>query len=176
MPESTFDEILDAWAGARSGGDSPEALAWMDIHPRIFGLLADGQPVSAEQLASASGVSGHRVAEILRQLRDDGAEFNDRGELVGLVLTLNPTPHGFRVGGRDLFAWCSLDTMFLPGLIGRRARVRSTCPVTGSVIELTVSPTGIEDVSPPDTVLSVCGPATLPETDAGPLVGPNGAI
>jgi hypothetical protein len=45
MPESTFDEILDAWAGARSGGDSPEALAWMDIHPRIFGLLADGQPV-----------------------------------------------------------------------------------------------------------------------------------
>ena len=115
MPESTFDEILDAWAGARSGGDSPEALAWMDIHPRIFGLLADGQPVSAEQLASASGVSVHGVAEILRQLRDDGAEFNDRGELVGLVLTLNPTPHGFRVGGRDLLPGARLTRCSFQG-------------------------------------------------------------
>ena len=176
MPERTFDDILGAWAGARRGDNNHEALARMDVRRRIFGLLADGQPISAEQLASVSTESTHQVAEILRQVRDDGAEFNERGELVGLVLTLNPTPHEFRVGGRDLFAWCALDTMFLPGLIGRRARVRSTCPVTGSTIELTVSPTGVADVDPPETVLTVCGPGALTETDAGPLVGPSGAI
>lgn len=63
-------------------------------------------------------------------------------------LTLRRTAHAFEVAGQRLHTWCAWDTLFLPALLGATARVRSTCPVTGRAIELTVAPDGIEQVEP----------------------------
>jgi alkylmercury lyase len=54
-----------------------------------------------------------------------------------------------------LYAWCALDTLFLPAYLGKPARVTSTCPATNTLISLTVTPDGVETCDPPQTVLSV---------------------
>lgn len=48
-----------------------------------------------------------------------------------------------------------LDTLFLPALINQTAEITSTCLQTDTLIHLTVSPDGIEAVSPPETALSI---------------------
>jgi alkylmercury lyase len=58
----------------------------------------------------------------------------------------------------SLTARCAWDTLFLPGLLGRPARVSSRCPVIGEAISLTVSADGTHSVSPAGTVLSFLAP------------------
>ena len=43
-----------------------------------------------------------------------------------------------------MHTWCAWDTLFLPALLGETAEVRSTCPVTGSVVELVVAPDAVK--------------------------------
>jgi alkylmercury lyase len=66
--------------------------------------------------------------------------------------------HRIELDGRRLTAWCAWDTLFLPGLLGRSARVRSRCPVTGETISLTVSSDGPSGLRPAATVLSFMAP------------------
>ncbi len=118
-------------------------------------LLAQGIPVSARQLAEGLGVPVESVATAFQRLQQGGCEFNDKGELIGAALTLTPTRHHFQVENVQMYAWCALDTLFLPAHIGKPACITSTCPVTGESIALTVTPDGVEMVTPPDTVLSI---------------------
>jgi len=50
-----------------------------------------------------------------------GMESGDSGNIVGAALTTRETPHKVRLSGRDLYAWCALDTLFIPGLLGEDA-------------------------------------------------------
>ena len=68
-------------------------------------------------------------------------QFDETGNVVGAALTTLPTPHRVSFGGSfgdsfggDLFAWCALDTLFIPGLLDQTADVESTCPVSNSPI------------------------------------------
>jgi len=45
-------------------------------------------------------------------------------------------PHALQFDGRTLYAWCAWDTLFLPELLGRPARVTSTDPVSEVILEL----------------------------------------
>lgn len=118
-------------------------------------LLAEGKPVTPERLAEASGEPIEMIRANFTAMRKGGCEFNDQGALMGNALTLTPTSHRFRVNGHDLYAWCALDTLFLPALIGRTADVESTCPVTGRQITLTVTPEKITACDPPQVALSI---------------------
>ena len=129
--------------------------------------------MSSQALAAASDAPHEEIAEFMSQARKGGAEFDGDGNLLGLALSLNPTPHEFRVAGLGLFAWCSLDTMFLPGLIDQTAEIESTCPVTGANIRLTVSPNGPSDVNRVETALSIVIPGGMSGCDA---VGPAGSV
>jgi alkylmercury lyase len=122
---------------------------------QILQLLAEGQPVTAERLAEVSGQPVEFIRTTFAALQSCGCEFNEQGALIGDALTLTPTRHRFQVNNRDLYAWCALDTLFLPALINQTAEITSTCPQTGTTIHLTVSPDGIEAVSPPETALSI---------------------
>jgi alkylmercury lyase len=73
------------------------------------------------------------------------------------------------IAGRPLFAWCALDTLFIPGLLDKVAEITSICPVSGTPVRLTVSPEGVQSVDPPGTALSVVFPAT---GTAGATTGP----
>ena len=62
-------------------------------------------------------------------------------------------PHRLRLDGRELYAWCAWDTLFLPRLIGEEARVESTCRASGEAIALNVSADEAQ-ASGPEPVLS----------------------
>ncbi|MBW2416785.1 MAG: hypothetical protein JRG76_19995 [Deltaproteobacteria bacterium] len=164
-----FADVRRAWL-ATNGSDSAEEVA---TRARFFSAMvraiAEASPVSPERLAGAAEVSTKRAAELIRSLSASGVQLDDDGNLVGAALTPVPTPHRFRVNGRDLYAWCALDALFLPGLLGATADVESTCPATGAEIRLTVSPPARADYAPAGTVLTVVVPgASVPLGSTGP--------
>jgi len=69
--------------------------------------------------------------------------------------------HRLQVDGRELFAWCAWDTLFLPSILDATAHVESACPTTGETISLVVSPESVVEVSHPGAVVSFL----LPERD-----------
>ncbi|MDF5114580.1 organomercurial lyase, partial [Vibrio parahaemolyticus] len=56
------------------------------------------------------------------------------------------------------YAWCALDTLIFPALIGRTARVSSHCAATGAPVSLTVSPSEIQAVEPAGMAVSLVLP------------------
>ena len=122
----------------------------------LLKLLTAGQPVSAEQLAATTGTPVKQIADSLPGL--PSIELDEQGRVVGMGITLNPTPHHFEVDGTNLFTWCALDTLIFPALIGRTAHVSSPCHATGEPIRLTVNPDGVSDVTPSTAVVSIVTP------------------
>lgn len=122
---------------------------------QILELLAEGQPVTAQRLAEKSGQSLELIRGSFAALQNCGCELNEQGDLIGNALTLSPTSHRFRIRNHDFYAWCALDTLFLPALLKETAEISSTCPQTGELIQLRVSPDGIEAASPSETALSI---------------------
>src|SRR6266436_6504449 len=67
-----------------------------------------------------------------------------------------------RVDGRELYAWCAWDTLFLPALLGTSVEVESSCRVTGAPVRLMVTPRGVESAEPAGLSVSFL----LPEAEA----------
>jgi alkylmercury lyase len=159
-----IDHIVEAWSDNQKTSFSKDESRLIQA---IYSALSEGQPLSAEQASESSGIPLRSVGIAYRYMRRRGADFDADGKLIGNALTLRPTPHKFRVGGQQLYAWCALDTMFIPGLIGNTAEVESTCGATGEPIRLRISPTGIEAVEPADAVLSVTIPGVSAACEPG---------
>ncbi|HWL84663.1 MAG TPA: organomercurial lyase MerB [Polyangiaceae bacterium] len=119
-------------------------------------LLAEGAPVDIARLAHELGWSHERLEAVLAHFPN--VERNQAGALVGFALTLRPTRHRFEVDARTLFTWCALDALFLPAVLGRSARVESSCAATGEPIRLRVSPEQVDELEPLGAVVSLVGP------------------
>ena len=133
-------------------------------------------PILAGTFAEAVKLPAERADEIFRGLAATGVEFDADGNLVGAALSVKPTPHRFRVKGRDLYAWCALDALFLPGLLDASAEVESRCPTTGEKIRLTASPHGVGECTPPEAVLTVVVPGvSRPAGETGAAFDLTGA-
>lgn len=122
----------------------------------LIRLLASGQPVSPEALAEASGDSRRNVLAAIQA--STNVELDGQGRIVGAGLSLVPTPYRLRVDGRLLYAWCALDALMYPPFLGMTATVESPCAATGVPIRLRVSSSGVDDVTPPQAVVSVAIP------------------
>ncbi len=127
--------------------------AFLEIVPPTLDLLVRGKPALPEEIAAASGKSSEEVRAALG--RFPGTEWDERGRVVGLGLTLQLTPHRLKLEGRTLFAWCALDALLFPVLLGRPASIESPCRGTGDPMHIEVSPAGIEMVEPPSAVVSI---------------------
>jgi alkylmercury lyase len=151
----TLDELADQIATALGDLDS----AGQRLAIALYRLLAAGRPVAVADLAAAAGLPESEVAATLDRWP---AVFTDsRGRVTGfwgLTITELAPAHRYESGGRILYAWCAWDTLFLPARLGRAARVTSTCPVTGELIQLTVTPEGISGTSHPQAVVSFLRP------------------
>jgi alkylmercury lyase len=62
--------------------------------------------------------------------------------------------HRFDVDGCTLSTWCAWDSLFIPEILGRPARVSSADPESGEIVHLVVTPERIESVEPNETWMS----------------------
>jgi alkylmercury lyase len=127
--------------------------AFLEIVLPTLDLLARGKPASSEEIAAASGKSLEEVRAALEWF--PSAEWDEQGRVVGLCLTLQLTPHRLEVEGRTLFAWCALDALLFPVVLGRPASIESPCRGTGDPVHIEVTSAGIEMVEPPSAVVSI---------------------
>lgn len=136
------------------------AAAWPNLDPRrqrlalaTFRLLGEGRPFALEELARRTNLPAEEVASLFDawpiQRDPQGRVFAFGG------LTLKPTSHALEVDGRTLHTWCALDTLFVPELLGRPARIRSTAPQTGETISLIVEASGVRDVVPEGAAMTL---------------------
>jgi alkylmercury lyase len=148
---NTLDELAEAVATAL--GDLDPAGQRLAI--ALYRLLAAGRPVATADLAGATGLPQPEVAETLGRWP---AVFTDsQGRVTGfwgLAITELSPAHRYETGGQALYAWCAWDTLFLPARLGHAAHVTSACPVTGELIQLTVTPDGVTETSHPQAVVS----------------------
>ena len=126
---------------------------FLEIIPPTLDLLARSKPASSEEIAAISAKSPEEVRAALD--RFPSAEWDEQGRVVGLGLTLQLTPHRLELEGRTLFAWCALDSLLFPILLGRSASIESPCRGTGELVHIEVTSVGIEAVEPPSAVVSI---------------------
>lgn len=122
----------------------------------IIPLLAEGQPVSLEDVATAVGSSLDEVAAVINEHMN--VEYDENGRIVGAGLTLRPTPHKVLVDGRTLYTWCALDALMYLPLLERLVQVESLCAATAAPLRMTVTPQGVEALDPPTAVISILKP------------------
>lgn len=129
----------------------------------LYGELAKGKPVDADQLGRALGVS---QADAQALLQTDAVKCfvypDDQGRVLGFGgLAVAPMHHRFEVEGRTLWTWCAWDSLFIPEILGRSARVTSSDPETGEIVRLVVTRDRINSVVPDGAVVSFIQPEAM---------------
>ncbi len=172
------NQIKDALVRNLSPQALPRALVHMAV--KLMRMLAEGQSVSPQAAAGRLGVTPDDARYLFGRFQSMGmAELTSAGDLAGMVLSLKPTEHKFRLNGRTLYAWCAVDTLFLAPVLQVEAEVQSTCPVTGVPVRLSVTPTGIRNLDPPGAFVSLVAPGVTAgiTAECGPgLSGREGAF
>ncbi|MBC9723784.1 organomercurial lyase MerB [Streptomyces sp. TRM68367] len=133
---------------------APGVKLWL-LRP-LLTLLATGEPVTLDQLAAQAGRPVDAIREALADMPD--TEYDTQGRIIGNGLTHNPTPHRYEANNHTLYAWCAMDTLVFPAIIGHTAQVASPCRATGEPVRLTVTPDGPTNVEPATAVVSVVTP------------------
>ncbi len=125
----------------------------------LYRLLAEGEPVSVDRVAQHLELSTNLVREAFDSW--PAVYFDGEKNVVGFWgLGLQEMPHRFKVNGRQLYTWCAWDSLFIPELLGKTADVESTCPISGEIISLNISPKRVENFLPDSAVVSFLSPTT----------------
>ena len=133
----------------------------------LFRLLAEGDPVETERLAAAAARPEADVSAALASPAFDPLVYrDDRGRIIGFgglgVAELGESVHRLRIGdGREVYAWCAGDSLFLPIALGTQVRVESRDPVTGQTVTFLGSPQGFRELQPPRAVMSMLTPEEI---------------
>ncbi len=165
---SALDDAKRAWAGEYDGLSAEDATRRARGFAAMVRAIAEDGVVTPQRFAERTGLGLSAASEMLDGLSAAGMQTDESGNVVGAALTTRETPHKIRVAGKGLYAWCALDTLFIPGLLGEAADIESTCPSSGERIRLTVSPDRIEAVEPSSTWLSVFLPGGRSSRQLGP--------
>jgi alkylmercury lyase len=128
----------------------PQAIR--GVLPAGIRLLAEGRPVSPNEIANAANLPLARVQTALRDLGD--VEWTADGRVEGMGLTPHETPHRVRIGLADLFAWCAMDTLFFAAILDRRVEVQSPDGATGDLLRIVTDGRRIITADPASIVVS----------------------
>jgi alkylmercury lyase len=124
---------------------------WHIIDKTLQLLSNGGYPVPPDEIAIRLQVPPETVISILRGF---GAEFDKDGNIVGVGLTLVPTPHVYEVNSTKLYTWCAIDALLFPIILKHTAHIESLDPISGDKIQVTVTPDGVQNVEPEAAVVS----------------------
>ncbi len=163
----TTEDATEAWRERTAKGKEAFNLALI----QLLEELTKGEPVSRKHASEVLGVPGEKIDKMFMAIDAAGGQLDDQGDFIGMALTLKPTRHSFRVNGNDMYAWCSLDTILLPGILEAEGEIESKDPVTGETIRLTVTADQVVEVEPAGAVTSIFIPGKTPsETKDGESV------
>jgi alkylmercury lyase len=147
VQQQASDEILtDAFENLHIEQDQ-----WRIIDKTLQLLSNGGYPVPPDEIAIRLQVPSETVISILRGF---GAEFDKDGNIVGVGLTLVPTPHVYEVNSTKLYTWCAIDALLFPIILKHTAHIESLDPISGDKIQVTVTPDGVQNVEPEAAVVS----------------------
>lgn len=154
--EASVDEVAEAIKAAMPALDKTDQRIATAVHR----LMSRGEPVDPAAIANAVGsVSVDLVNERLSSW--PGVFRDDNGRVVGFwghaVEKLDPE-YRLIADGRTTYAWCALDTLFIPGIIGRAVRVEATDPISGVPVSLVVDRDGAREINPPGALVSMVIP------------------
>jgi alkylmercury lyase len=115
------------------------------IATAVYQLMSRGQPVEATAVAkTVGGVSVDQVNERLDSW--PGVFRDDSGRVVGFwghaIDKLDPE-YRLLADGNTTYAWCALDTLFIPGIIGKVVRVEASDPISGEAVSVVVDGDGV---------------------------------
>ncbi|MGQ0569385.1 MAG: organomercurial lyase [Armatimonadota bacterium] len=149
----TITELADKIVGAVPRFDA----IGQKMAVALYRLLSEGDPVPLNRLADVVALPADAVRDTLAKWP---VFFDDKGAVIGFggLTVVEMPPHRFVVDGRSLYTWCAWDSLFIPGVLGKPARVESVCPVTKEQISLEVGPDGVRRVDPPTVVVSFLTP------------------
>jgi alkylmercury lyase len=126
----------------------------------LYRELAKGSAVDETQLGRALSISPSESRVLLQRDAIKSLTYADGdGRVLGFGgLATTPMHHRFEVDGRELSTWCAWDSLFIPEILERTARVASRDPESGGLVRLLVSPNEIQSVEPPKAVISFIRP------------------
>lgn len=120
---------------------------------RTMRLLARGGPITRVEALDATVELGIDRTWAGAQL-DAWAERDQDGRIIGLGITHNPTPHQMTIDGHRMWAWCGMDTLIFAHILNTSIAVQAHAPVSGDVVRLHASPSGVTDIHPTDAVVT----------------------
>lgn len=122
-----------------------------------YGRLARGIAASPVEIAGEAGIETEKAQRILSDWI--GVYSDEAKRVIGFWgLTIAKMKHRFEVDGAQLYTWCAWDTLFLPQLLGKSARVESICEASGKPVRLSISPNRVESVDPGSVCISFLTP------------------
>ncbi len=125
----------------------------------IYRRLATGHPAQPPDIAAEVGLD---LSDVEQRLDRWPAVFrNPDGAIVGFwgLASDKVSDHRFEADGAGTaWAWCAYDTLFITRVLGTTARVSSLCPTTGAAVRLTVTPQGVTQLDPVESVMSLLTP------------------
>jgi len=86
---------------------------------------------------------------------------DDSGRVVGFwghaIEKLEPE-YRLVADGTTTYAWCALDTLFIPGILGKAVRVEASDPISGEPVTLVVDRAGAREIKPAGALVSMVIP------------------
>ena len=150
-----LEEMAKAISAAMPAMDATEQR----IAINIYRQLAEGRPVTTEAIAQAVGIPAARVEAALNSW--PGVFRDGEGRVAGfwgLTITKLEPEYRLQIDGKASFAWCALDTLFIPPLMDKTVGVQATDPVTREQVSLVVDRDGVRELTPPGAVVSMVIP------------------
>lgn len=153
------DVLVEAVATAISGAMPKLSATEQQIAIATYRLLSAGEPVPTEAIAGKVSVPTAQVEAALKSW--PGVYRDDAGRIAGFwglaIAPLDPE-YSLQAGVKTSYAWCALDTLFIPPLLGEPVAVRATDPVNGEPVSLVVDGNGVRELTPPGALVSMVIP------------------
>ncbi|OLS24245.1 MAG: Alkylmercury lyase [Candidatus Heimdallarchaeota archaeon LC_3] len=124
----------------------------------ILKEVTKGSPVTQEKCYEIAAELNLSKEEI-RSFIETSTERDKQGRILGLFgLTQNEYAHKFEIDGEKLYAFCGWDTLFLPQLLMKTAKVEVVDHQSKETIKIEISPEKVLSIFPPTAVLSIVIP------------------
>ena len=151
----SVEDLAKAISGAMPVLDATD----QQIAIATYRLLSAGEPVAPEAIAREVGIPVARIEAALKSW--PGVYRDEAGAVVGFwglaVAPLDPE-YRLEIDGKTSYAWCALDTLFIPPLLDKSVHVQATDPVNGETVSLTVDRIGARDLTPTGAYVSMLVP------------------